>query len=164
MIDIVDCYLQSIPIKPSEKLAFVISKTNFITYNTSVYNILYIKTFIFLTLHLYIHSLLFFLLFLSLSLSLSNFSEHRRPPNPPSHTTTTTYTPIVTTNQIHCNYKQWQRKKSSKTSTLSGRDPGGGLWGPRTKKKNLVSKFSPKKKKKTIRRLGPPSKNPEPSY
>ena len=61
-----------------KKLAFTISKTNFITYNTPLYNIPYIKTSIFLTLHLNILALLFFIhfyyyfsLLLCLSLLLS---------------------------------------------------------------------------------------------
>ena len=61
-----------------KKLAFAISKTNFITYNTPLYNIPYIKTSIFLTLHLNILALLFFIhfyyyfsLLLCLSLLLS---------------------------------------------------------------------------------------------
>ena len=69
---------RAFPSKLLKNLAFTISKTNFITYNTSLYNIPYIKTSIFLTLHLNILSLLFFIHFFiishspSLSLSLSH--------------------------------------------------------------------------------------------
>ena len=68
--------LRAFPSKFLKNLAFTISKTNFITYSTPLYNITYIKTSIFLTLHLNILSLLFFihfllLLFLTLPRSLS---------------------------------------------------------------------------------------------
>ena len=71
-----------------KNLVFTISKSNFITYNTPLYNTIYIKTSIFfLPFHLNIVSLLFFnnfLFFLS-PLSLS-FSQHRQ-----RHTTTSTH-------------------------------------------------------------------------
>ena len=67
--------VRAFPSKFLKNLIFIISKINFITYNTPLYNISYIKTSIFLTLHLNILSLLFFihflLLFLTLRMSLS---------------------------------------------------------------------------------------------
>ena len=54
-----------------KNLAFTISKPIFITYNTPFYNIPYIKTSIFLTLHLNIISLLLFIFFISHSPSVS---------------------------------------------------------------------------------------------
>ena len=77
MWDLINTYIKAFWSKILKNLAFSISKTNFITYNTSLYNISYIKTSIFfLTLHLNILSLLFFILPLSLTQSLS-FSTHR---------------------------------------------------------------------------------------
>ena len=70
-----------------KNLAFTISKTNFIIYNTSFYNITSIKTSIFLTFYLKIISLLFFIFPLSLlclSVSQPNYSQHRQPPHPPT--------------------------------------------------------------------------------
>ena len=70
-----------------KNLAFTISKTNFIIYNTSFYNIASIKTSIFLTFYLKIISLLFFIFPLSLlclSVSQPNYSQHRQPPHPPT--------------------------------------------------------------------------------
>ena len=53
---------ESIPIKTSKKLTFNILKPIFITYNTPLYNISYIKNSIFLIFHLNILSLLFFII------------------------------------------------------------------------------------------------------
>ena len=61
---------ESIPIKTSKKLTFNILKPIFITYNTPLYNISYIKNSIFLIFHLNILSLLFFIHFLLLFLTL----------------------------------------------------------------------------------------------
>ena len=66
--------VRAFPSKFLKNLVFIISKINFITYNTPFYNISYIKTSIFLTLHLNILSLLFLFIFyyyFSLSLCLS---------------------------------------------------------------------------------------------
>ena len=115
--------LRAFPSTILKNLAFTISKTNFITYNKSLYNIPSIKTSIFFfTFHLNIISLLFFIhifiLSLSLSLSLSTqlfltplvtasthpyHNHHIHPPSPP-----------LATNQIHRNHKQQQRKKRKK--------------------------------------------------
>ena len=67
---------ESIPIKTSKNLTFNILKPIFITYNTPLYNISYIKNSIFLIFHLNILSLLFFIHFFyyfSLSHCLSIF-------------------------------------------------------------------------------------------
>ena len=61
---------ESIPIKTSKNLTFNILKPIFITYNTPLYNISYIKNSIFLIFHLNILSLLFFIHFLLLFLTL----------------------------------------------------------------------------------------------
>ena len=53
---------ESIPIKTSKNLTFNILKPIFITYNTPLYNISYIKNSIFLIFHLNILSLLFFII------------------------------------------------------------------------------------------------------
>ena len=99
-----------------KNLAFTISKTNFIIYNTSFYNIASIKTSIFLTFYLKIISLLFFIhFFILLSLSLSPLSlcfstqlfsappaptsihpypnHHIHPPSPPLATSNRTKSP-----------------------------------------------------------------------
>ena len=64
---------ESIPIKTSKNLTFNILKPIFITYNTPLYNISYIKNSIFLIFHLNILSLLFFIHFLLLFLSPTVF-------------------------------------------------------------------------------------------
>ena len=100
-------------------LAFTISKLNFTTYNTPLYNIPSIKTSIFFnTSFKYSFFIIFysFLFFLSLSLTLSPLclsftTQHRRPPYPPTHFTTTTST------HHRRNHKQQQRgEKKSSTS------------------------------------------------
>ena len=76
-------------------LAFTISKTNFIIYNTSLYNIPSIKTSIFFNIpfkysfFIIFYSFFSFLSPLSLSLSQPNYSQHRQPSHPPTHTTST---------------------------------------------------------------------------
>ena len=92
-------------------LAFTISKLNFTTYNTPLYNIPSIKTSIFFnTSFKYSFFIIFysFLFFLSLSLTLSPLclsftTQRRRPPYPPTHFTTTTST------HHRRNHKQQQR-------------------------------------------------------
>ena len=71
--------IRAFPSTLLKHLAFTISKPNFITYNTPLYNIPYIKTSIFLTLHLNILSLSFFILLLSFSVSLSSVSLFHNP-------------------------------------------------------------------------------------
>ena len=74
--------LRAFTLRVLKILAYSIKKTNFIAFNTSLYNTSNIKTSIFLTLHLNIISLLFFiyfLFFLSLPLSQPNSSKHRHP-------------------------------------------------------------------------------------
>ena len=74
--------IRAFPSTLLKHLAFTISKSNFITYNTPLYNIPYIKTSIFLTLHLNILSLSFFILLLSFSVSLSSVSLFHNPAPP----------------------------------------------------------------------------------
>ena len=67
-------HVRAFPSKFLKDLAFAISKTNFITYNTSLYNIPYIKISIFNTLFKYSFFIIFysfFLLFLTFLLSFS---------------------------------------------------------------------------------------------
>ena len=103
-IDVWMSTFKAFPSKVLKNLAFSISKTNFITFNTSLYNTTYIKISIFLPLHLNILSLLFFIHFFSfLSLSLSFSTQlFSAPPattlsivtiRPTTHTTTTTNLP-----------------------------------------------------------------------
>ena len=100
-------------------LAFTISKLNFTTYNTPLYNIPSIKTSIFFnTSFKYSFFIIFysFLFFLSLSLTLSPLclsftTQRRRPPYPPTHFTTTTST------HHRRNHKQQQRGEKKKSST-----------------------------------------------
>ena len=93
--------LRACPSSILKDLVFTISKTNFIIYNTPLYTIPYIKTSIFLTLHLNIISLLIFysfslylsLSFVSLFLNPARWDQHiPPPPHPTTHTTTTTST------------------------------------------------------------------------
>ena len=100
-------------------LAFTISKLNFTTYNTPLYNIPSIKTSIFFNTsfkYSFFIIFYFFLFFLSLSLTLSPLclsftTQRRRPPYPPPHFTTTTST------HHRRNHKQQQRgEKKSSTS------------------------------------------------
>ena len=65
-------FFRAFPLRLLKNLTFTISKSIFITYNTSLYNISYIKTSIFLTLHLNIISLLFFIISHSPLVSLSH--------------------------------------------------------------------------------------------
>ena len=92
--------LRACPSSILKDLVFTISKTNFITYNTPLYNIPYIKTSIFLTRHLNIISLLIFYsfsLYLSfLCVSLSQSSATRS-----THTTTTTFNHLYHNHHIH---------------------------------------------------------------
>ena len=100
-------YLRAFSSTLIKNLAFIISKPNFITYKTPLYNILYIKTSIFLTLHLKILSLSLYIIFNSSSLCLclsllcvslsqpSAAGHHIHPPisqapHPPTNITTTT--------------------------------------------------------------------------
>ena len=64
----------------SKNIAFSISKSNFITYNTPLYNTTYIKTFFFLLFHL---NIIYFFIFysISLSVSLSSISPQWAPLN-----------------------------------------------------------------------------------
>ena len=72
-------------------LAFTISKTNFIIYNTSLYNIPSIKTSIFFNIPFkYSFFIIFFpLSLLSLSLSQPNYFQHCQPSHSPTYTTST---------------------------------------------------------------------------
>ena len=77
----------------SKNIVFNISKSNFITYNTPLYNTTYIKTFFFfLPFHLNNVSLLFFLslLYLSLSHSTAGTTLQTTHQKSTTHTTTTT--------------------------------------------------------------------------
>ena len=102
--------LRACPSSILKDLVFTISKTNFITYNTPLYNIPYIKTSIFLTLHLNIISLLIFysfslyLSFLCVSLSQpSATSHHIHPPKATSKATKSKNHKITTKTQNHLN-------------------------------------------------------------
>ena len=79
--------VRAFPLNILKNLAFTTSKTNFITYNTSLYNIPYIKTSIFLTLYLNILSLSFFIFFYSsfLDLCLSLLSVSLSQPSTANH-------------------------------------------------------------------------------
>ena len=109
--------LRAFPSTILKNLAFTISKTNFIIYNKSLYNIPSIKTSIFFNIPFkYYFFIIFYSLSLSLSLSTQLFltplatasthpyhNHHIHPPSPP-----------LATNQIHRNHKQQQRKKRKK--------------------------------------------------
>ena len=92
--------LRACPSSILKDLVFTISKTNFITYNTPLYNIPYIKTSIFLTLHLNIISLLIFYSF-SLYLSLLCVSLSQSSAVRSTHTTTTTSNHPYHNHHIH---------------------------------------------------------------
>ena len=77
--------LTTFPSNILKKFRFSISRISFITYNASLYNILYIKTSIFLTLHLNILSLSFFIIFYSSSLCLSFLCASLSQPSTASH-------------------------------------------------------------------------------
>ena len=86
MWDLINTYIKAFWSKILKNLVFSISKTDFITYNTSLYNISYIKTSIFFFFNTsFKHS--FFIIFYSSSLShpVSLFLNPSPPPaNPPS--------------------------------------------------------------------------------
>ena len=203
----IDLLLRAFPSTILKNLAFTISKTKFIIYNISLYNILSIKTFRFRLvcefkhmfsvfkqyytyflilfhpciskniencyLNTYQTSPYFFyipfkysfiiifysffifpLSLLCLSLSQPNYSQHRRPSHPPTHTTTTTSThhrchqPLATNqiNRNHNNSKGKKKKRKTSTSTYTV-----GL----KKKKNqwqsdqITTNHSKKKRRKT---------------
>ena len=109
----------------AKNLAFIISNPNFIIYNTPLYNIPFIKTSIFFNIPFkYSFFIIFYFSFSLLSLSLShpNYSQHCRPPHPPTHTTTTASThhhrhqPPVKSTAITNNSREKERRKTS-TST-----------------------------------------------
>ena len=202
----IDLLLRAFPSTILKNLAFTISKTNFIIYNISLYNILSIKTFRFRLvcefkhmfsvfkqyytyflilfhpciskniencyLNTYQTSPYFFyipfkysfiiifysffifpLSLLCLSLSQPNYSQHRRPSHPPTHTTTTTSThhrchqPLAT-NQINRNHNNSKGKKKKRKTSTSTYTVG-------LKKKNqwqsdqITTNHSKKKRRKT---------------